>query len=122
MKTSLGDIEIELFEDAAPETVKNFIELAEGKKEFKDSNGNMVTKPYYDGLTFHRVIKGFMIQGGCPSGNGMGGPGYKFKDEINAKKLGLDKELAFPNGQPNQKLGPQRSMQQAFIPIYEIRE
>jgi cyclophilin family peptidyl-prolyl cis-trans isomerase len=120
VKTSLGDFEIELYPKAAPETVKNFIELAEGKKEFKDpKTGEMVTRPYYDGLIFHRVIKGFMIQGGCPSGNGMGGPGYKFKDEINADKLGLDKELAFPNGQPSQKLGPQRSMQGAIMPVYQ---
>ncbi|MDD7985927.1 peptidylprolyl isomerase [Lentisphaera marina] len=119
VKTSMGDFEIELFPKAAPETVKNFIELAEGKKEFKDpASGEMVTRPYYDGLIFHRVIKGFMIQGGCPLGNGTGSPGYKFKDEINADKLGLDKELAFPKGQPNQKLGPQRAMQGAIMPVY----
>ncbi|WDE99100.1 peptidylprolyl isomerase [Lentisphaera profundi] len=120
VKTSLGDFEVELYPKAAPETVKNFIGLAEGTKEFKDpATGEMVTKPYYDGLIFHRVIKGFMIQGGCPLGTGTGDPGYKFKDEINAKQLGLDKELAFPKGKPNSKLGPQQSMQAAIMPIYQ---
>lgn len=91
MKTSLGDIEIELFEQQAPKTVKNFLDLAEGKKEFKDSKtGEMVTRPFYDGLAYHRVIKDFMIQGGCPLGTGTGGPGYNFEDEISAKSLGLD--------------------------------
>lgn len=90
MKTSQGNIRIELWRDAAPETVKNFIDLAEGNKTFKDSKtGEDVKKPFYDGLTFHRVIKDFMIQGGCPLGTGTGDPGYKFKDEINAKGLGL---------------------------------
>lgn len=92
MKTTMGDIEIELFPDAAPETVKNFIELAEGKKPWRDPSGRSQTKPFYDGLAFHRVIDGFMVQGGCPRENGTGDPGYKFKDEINAKALGLDKE------------------------------
>jgi len=90
MKTSQGNIRIELWPDAAPETVKNFIDLAEGNKTFKDAKtGEDVKKPFYDGLTFHRVIKDFMIQGGCPLGTGTGDPGYKFKDEINAKGLGL---------------------------------
>jgi cyclophilin family peptidyl-prolyl cis-trans isomerase len=66
--TTQGDFSIELFEDRAPATTKNFIDLAE--------------KGYYDGLTFHRVIEGFMIQGGCPQGTGTGGPGYKVKDEF----------------------------------------
>jgi peptidyl-prolyl cis-trans isomerase A (cyclophilin A) len=90
MKTSQGNIRIELWPDAAPDTVKNFIDLAEGNKTFKDAKtGEDVKKPFYDGLTFHRVIKDFMIQGGCPLGTGTGDPGYKFKDEINAKGLGL---------------------------------
>ena len=92
MKTSLGDIHIELFKDAAPETVANFIGLAEGSKEFTDSKtGKKTTRPFYENLIFHRVIKNFMIQGGCPLGTGTGGPGYKFADEINAVSLGLDK-------------------------------
>jgi cyclophilin family peptidyl-prolyl cis-trans isomerase len=93
--TSLGTVVAELFDDQAPATVANFIALAEGEKPFTDPKTGMEAKrPFYDGLVFHRVIKGFMIQGGCPLGQGNSGPGYKFKDEINAKSLGLDKEMA----------------------------
>ena len=96
IQTTFGDIEVELFQDEAPKTVGNFIGLAEGTKEFKDSKtGKTVKRPFYDGLIFHRVIKNFMIQGGCPLGNGQGGPGYVFDDEIDAKALGLDKIKAF---------------------------
>ena len=95
IKTSMGDIQIELFADKAPETVNNFIGLAEGTKEFIDpKTGQKVKKPFYDGLIFHRVIKDFMIQGGCPLGNGSGGPGYTFNDEMDANALGLDKLMA----------------------------
>ena len=95
IKTNKGDIVLELFTDSAPKTVKNFVELATGEKEFTDvATGKKVKRPFYDGLIFHRVIKGFMIQGGCPKGNGTGGPGYKFEDEINLKDSGLDKEKA----------------------------
>lgn len=91
METSMGDIYIELFEKDAPMTVANFIGLAEGTKEFTDPKTMAkVKRPFYDGLIFHRVIKDFMIQGGCPLGTGTGNPGYKFPDEINAKSLGLD--------------------------------
>ena len=90
MNTSHGNVTIELLEKEAPETVQNFIGLAEGTKEFTDpTTGEKVKKPFYDGLIFHRVIKEFMVQGGCPLGSGMGDPGYKFKDEINADSLGL---------------------------------
>jgi peptidyl-prolyl cis-trans isomerase A (cyclophilin A) len=103
IQTTLGDIEVGLFQDEAPKTVANFIGLAEGTKEFKDSKtGKKVKRPFYDGLIFHRVIKNFMIQGGCPLGNGRGGPGYTFADEIDAKALGLDKIKAIdPNKGPN---------------------
>jgi peptidyl-prolyl cis-trans isomerase A (cyclophilin A) len=71
-----------LFEKEAPITVKNFVDLAEGKKEWKDpKTGAMKKSRYYDGLIFHRVIPNFMIQGGDPTGTGMGGPGYQFKNE-----------------------------------------
>ncbi|NQZ60066.1 MAG: peptidylprolyl isomerase, partial [Lentisphaeraceae bacterium] len=89
MTTNMGIIHIELYAAAAPKTVRNFIDLAEGKKEFTDNNGKKVSRPYYDGLIFHRVIKNFMIQGGCPQGTGRGGPGYNFEDEMNADSLGL---------------------------------
>ncbi len=95
LKTSLGDIQIELFAKDAPLTVANFIGLAEGAKAFTDPvSKELVKRPFYDNLIFHRVIKDFMIQGGCPLGSGQGGPGYKFGDEIDAKGLGLDKLMA----------------------------
>jgi len=106
MKTSAGDIELELFADEAPKTVQNFLDLAEGKKEFRDpKTKQMVKRRYFDGLKFHRVIKNFMVQGGCPLGTGSGDPGYKFEDEINAKALGLDKIKALDDkGQPHKWL------------------
>lgn len=76
--TNRGNFEIELFAKEAPETVWNFVNLAEGKQE------SVKPGAYYDGLIFHRIISGFMIQGGCPNGNGMGGPGYQFKDEFDS--------------------------------------
>jgi len=76
IQTNMGNIEVELFQNDAPKTVANFIGLAEGTKEFTDEKtGKKVKKPFYDGLIFHRVIKGFMLQAGCPQGNGRGGPG-----------------------------------------------
>ncbi|TGL77432.1 peptidylprolyl isomerase [Leptospira yasudae] len=89
--TTQGNMAVELFDQDAPKTVQNFIDLAQGEKEFLARNGQKVKKPFYDGLTFHRVIENFMIQGGCPNGDGTGGPGYRFDDEINGKSLGLDK-------------------------------
>lgn len=112
IKTSMGDIHVELFVREAPKTVENFLALAEGTKEFKDpKTGEMVKRPYYDGLVFHRVIPKFMIQGGCPLGNGTGSPGYKFEDEIDAKALGLHEMKAFADGRPHAWLGI-RSQQQ----------
>lgn len=96
MKTSEGDITLELFEDQAPETVANFLGLTEGTKEFIDpKTSEKVKRPFYDGLNFHRVIKQFMIQGGCPLGTGTGGPGFRFQDEINADALGLNELKAY---------------------------
>ena len=83
MRTSEGDIKINLFDDKTPETVANFLGLATGEKEWADPfTGQPSHEPFYDGLTFHRIIKDFMIQGGCPLGTGTGGPGYNFDDEI----------------------------------------
>lgn len=84
LKTTLGDISVKLFPDKAPKTVANFVGLASGKKEWTDPNtGKSVKgKPLYNGTIFHRVIPGFMIQGGDPLGNGTGGPGYQFEDEF----------------------------------------
>ena len=86
LHTNHGDINLELFEHAAPKTVDNFVGLATGEKEYTDDAGRSNPQPFYDGLTFHRVIPGFMIQGGCPHGEGFGGPGYQFDDEISPDK------------------------------------
>ncbi|MEE8424307.1 MAG: peptidylprolyl isomerase [Elusimicrobiota bacterium] len=105
MKTSEGNIYLELFPKEAPKTVANFLDLAEGRKEYTDPKDRKKKKGrYFDGLAFHRIIDNFMIQGGCPLGNGQGGPGYKFADEINATRLGLHKIKAVPDGRPHQWL------------------
>lgn len=89
LKTNQGDIEVQLFPNHAPKTVKNFVELAEGSREWTNpATGQKSTDKLYDGTVFHRVISGFMVQGGDPLGNGTGGPGYEFQDEIHP-------ELAF---------------------------
>lgn len=86
MSTTEGDITFELFDDDAPKTVQNFKDLA--------------AKGFYDGLLFHRVIKDFMVQGGCPQGTGTGGPGYQFEDEFNSHKV-VRGALAMANAGPN---------------------
>jgi len=88
-ETTMGTIHCELFGDKSPITVANFVGLATGKKAFKGTNGQPTKKPYFDGLTFHRVIPGFMIQGGDPEGSGRGGPGYEFQNE-HADGLAMD--------------------------------
>jgi peptidyl-prolyl cis-trans isomerase A (cyclophilin A) len=100
LHTNHGDITITLFPNHAPETVANFVGLATGTKEYTDDAGRSGV-PYYDGLGFHRVIPGFMIQGGCPLGTGTGGPGYTFKDEPHPE-LTFDKPylLAMANAGP----------------------
>ena len=100
---NMGEILIELFAQKTPETVNNFVSLAEGEKEFRDSNtGEWKTGRFYDGLIFHRVIEGFMIQGGDPMGTGRGGPGYRFDCEI-VDELSFDRPglLAMANSGPN---------------------
>jgi peptidyl-prolyl cis-trans isomerase A (cyclophilin A) len=103
-ETSQGNIVIRLLEKEAPNTVANFVGLAEGTKEFTDERtGKKEKRNYYDGLTFHRVIPDFMIQGGDPQGTGMGGPGYQFEDETKGSPHKLDKagKLAMANAGPN---------------------
>jgi peptidyl-prolyl cis-trans isomerase A (cyclophilin A) len=102
--TNQGSIVCRLFETEAPKTVANFVELAEGKRDWKDSvSGKKGPGPLYDGTIFHRVIPQFMIQGGDPSGTGMGGPGYKFEDETKGSAHKFDKtgKLAMANSGPN---------------------
>jgi cyclophilin family peptidyl-prolyl cis-trans isomerase len=95
-ETSLGSFEAELYAKECPETVWNFINLAEGRQETVRGG------TFYDGLIFHRVIEGFVIQGGCPEGTGTGGPGYQFKDEFHSS-LRHDREgiLSMANAGPN---------------------
>ncbi len=101
--TSEGNFTVRLYDQEAPKTVENFIGLAEGTKEWTDPRTSQkVKKPYYDGVTFHRVIENFMIQGGDPLGQGIGGPGYTFGDEFHPKarhdKAGI---LSMANRGPN---------------------
>ncbi|WFR67551.1 peptidylprolyl isomerase [Curtobacterium flaccumfaciens] len=89
--TNKGDIRVNLFGNHAPKTVKNFVDLATGKQEWTHpGTGKVSTDKLYDGVIFHRIIKDFMIQGGDPLGQGVGGPGYRFDDEISP-------ELTFQN-------------------------
>jgi|SRR6266540_6486512 len=101
--TSAGNFTVELFEKDAPKTVANFVGLAEGTKEWTDpKTKEKVKKPFYNGLIFHRVIAGFMIQGGDPLGNGTGDPGYKFADEFGSgRKIDKAGILAMANAGPN---------------------
>jgi peptidyl-prolyl cis-trans isomerase A (cyclophilin A) len=101
--TSEGDFVVQLFEADAPETVANFVGLAAGTREWTDpATGRPVTRPFYDGLIFHRVIDGFVIQGGDPLGNGMGGPGYRFADEFHpGRKHDKRGVLSMANAGPN---------------------
>jgi len=113
LRTNHGDIAVELFQNHAPLTVQNFVGLAEGTREWRDpSTRQTVTRPFFDGLTFHRVIPNFMIQGGCPLGTGTGGPGYTFKDEIHPE-LVFDRPylLAMANA------GPGTNGSQFFITV-----
>jgi peptidyl-prolyl cis-trans isomerase A (cyclophilin A) len=101
--TSEGNFKIRLFDREVPNTVANFVGLAEGSKEFIDpKTGQKAKRPFFDGLIFHRVIDGFMIQGGDPLGTGTGGPGYKFSDEFSPtlrhSKPGV---LSMANAGPN---------------------
>jgi peptidyl-prolyl cis-trans isomerase A (cyclophilin A) len=113
LHTNHGDITLDLFPDHAPKTVANFVGLATGSKEYTDpGTGAPTTGKFYDGLTFHRVIDGFMIQGGCPLGTGTGGPGYAFADEFHPE-LAFSKPylLAMANA------GPGTNGSQFFITV-----
>ncbi|MEN9679147.1 MAG: hypothetical protein RLZ57_276 [Actinomycetota bacterium] len=113
LHTTLGDIKIELFPNHAPKTVANFVELATGAREWTDPrNGETTTAKLYDGTIFHRVIDGFMIQGGDPLGRGTGGPGYRFADEFHPE-LQFDRPylLAMANS------GPGTNGSQFFITV-----
>jgi len=105
-ETNMGTFEAELYAKECPETVWNFINLAEGRQE-TDRKGN-----FYDGLSFHRVIEGFVIQGGCPLGTGTGGPGYRFNDEFDSALRHADEGvLSMANA------GPETNGSQFFITL-----
>ena len=102
--TSMGSFTVELMPEHAPKTVANFVELATGAKEWTDPrDGQRKTEPLYDGTVLHRVIDGFMIQGGDPTGTGTGGPGYRFEDECPPGGPSFDRPglLAMANAGPN---------------------
>jgi peptidyl-prolyl cis-trans isomerase A (cyclophilin A) len=117
LHTNKGDINITLFPDHAPETVRNFVGLADGTKEWKDAQtGESKTEPFYDGLTFHRIIPGFMIQGGCPRGDGRGGPGFTFDDEISSG-LAFDKPYLLAMANAGKQGGKGTNGSQFFITV-----
>jgi peptidyl-prolyl cis-trans isomerase A (cyclophilin A) len=102
LHTNRGDIRLNLFDNHAPKTVANFVGLSDGSREWVDpKTGKPGSGPLYNGVTFHRVISGFMIQGGCPRGTGTGGPGYQFADEFHPE-LQFDRPylLAMANAGP----------------------
>ena len=101
-ETSEGTIRCTLLPSEAPQTVLNFVDLAQGRREWVDPNtGRPTERRFYDGLTFHRVMPGFMIQGGDPLGTGMGGPGYRFKDEFSERGFDEPGMLAMANSGPD---------------------
>ncbi len=113
--TNLGDIRLELFPEQAPETVSNFVGLATGSKTWTDPRtGEQTTAPLYDGVIFHRVISGFMIQGGDPLGTGTGGPGYVFDDEI-VPTLTFEEPYVLAMANAGRRLGRGTNGSQFFI-------
>ena len=113
IQTTAGDITVELFSKDAPKTVANFVGLASGEKPWTDvRTGNVQEKPLYDGTIFHRVIPGFMIQGGDPLGNGTGDPGYRFEDELQG-----DRAFDHPGILAMANSGPNTNGSQFFITV-----
>ncbi len=102
LHTNKGDIRLQLFPDQAPKTVRNFVGLADGSQEWSDPRtGEKKSTPLYDGVVFHRVIPGFMVQGGDPTGSGMGGPGYTIRDEFTRQNRNARGTLSMANAGPN---------------------
>jgi peptidyl-prolyl cis-trans isomerase A (cyclophilin A) len=117
LHTNHGDIVINLFGDHAPKTVANFVGLATGTLEYADPQTGAPTKGnFYDGLGFHRVINGFMIQGGCPLGTGTGGPGYAFDDEIHPE-LVFSKPYLLAMANAGLRMGKGTNGSQFFITV-----
>lgn len=116
LHTNHGDVTIELFPNAAPKTVENFVGLAKGTQEYKDDAGRTNPTPFFDGLTFHRIIPGFMIQGGCPLGEGFGGPGYAFDDEPHPDHT-FDKPYQLAMANAGKRMGKGTNGSQFFITV-----
>lgn len=117
LHTNRGDIRLQLFPNHAPKTVRNFVELAEGTREWSDPKSRQPKNaPFYDGLTFHRVISGFMIQGGCPLGSGTGGPGYDFDDEIHPE-LAFTKPYLLAMANAGKRMGKGTNGSQFFVTV-----
>lgn len=117
LRTSHGPITIKLFPNHAPKTVQNFVELARGEREWTDPQTRQkLTDPFYDGLTFHRVIAGFMIQGGDRLGTGTGGPGYTFDDEIHPE-LQFDRPYLLAMANAGKRAGRGTNGSQFFITV-----
>lgn len=117
LHTNKGDIVVELFPNHAPKTVHNFVTLARGEREWVDpSTGQKTSRPLYDGTIFHRVISGFMIQGGDPLGTGTGGPGYQFDDEIHPE-LNFNEPYLLAMANAGKRMGRGTNGSQFFITV-----
>ncbi|MGW0482894.1 peptidylprolyl isomerase [Nonomuraea sp. NPDC003214] len=116
LQTNHGNIKVELFPNKAPKTVRNFVELAEGKREWTHpGTGEKSTNRYYDGTIFHRVIPDFMIQGGDPLGQGTGGPGYEFDDEIHPDLFAFNRPYLLAMANAGVRFGKGTNGSQFFI-------
>ena len=117
LHTSAGDITVELLPNHAPNTVTNFVTLAKGEREWVDpKTGQKTSRPLYDGTIFHRVIPGFMIQGGDPLGTGTGGPGYQFNDEIHPE-LNFNEPYLLAMANAGKRMGRGTNGSQFFITV-----
>jgi len=120
LHTNRGAIRVELFPYHAPETVRNFVELAEGTRQWQDpKTGQPRQEPFYDGIGFHRILDGFMIQGGCPLGTGTGGPGYTFDDEIHPE-LSFTKPYLLAMANAGKRMGKGTNGSQFFITVAPV--
>mgnify|MGYP002682763764 FL=1 len=116
LHTNHGDIVVTLFPNEAPKTVANFVGLATGEKDYRDDAKRTNPTKFYDGLVFHRIISGFMIQGGCPLGQGYGGPGFTFDDEPHPDKT-FDRPYLLAMANAGKRMGKGTNGSQFFITV-----